>query len=179
MAKNVAAPVTAAQATPETRMTVKQIIAYAAAQGTTVDNIKLRNAFRNNPIFKADNAVIDFEIEGTDYPPVRKALQSAVDAWLAEINAPAAAKGIARTRGTTKYVLKLTAEQLPVVTEFMQAHGIDMIKAFVKKVDQPVIDSVAPVGTEAAPTEATQAVLPSIDALFESTAETDNEPVTA
>lgn len=160
------------------RYTVKQLVALAALQQPpiTLDAVKVRNAVRNNPIFKEEGAVILVDIEGTDYPPIQKISSAAAHKWFDELRSPKATLvSRARTDGQ-KYVIRVKPDQINAITELLSAHGITLAKANTAKpkAKQAAIDGVAADAT--ATSEPAPEATPAIDALFE---QPSLEPVSA
>lgn len=87
----------------DTRLTIKQIREY-----TGLDTVAIRSALKSHAAFSGEGVVTEREIEGTDYPPVKYVLKSAVDEWVqARSTKAASGSPVTRNRSEKRYIVRL------------------------------------------------------------------------
>lgn len=80
---------------------------YEVAKANNFTKAKVRTAFANHPIFKAEGVVRERAIPGTDYAPLKEARASAVAEWLEALKAGRSPKTTRLGAEGKKYIVRL------------------------------------------------------------------------
>lgn len=120
-------------------LTIKQIREYTGAEVAAI-----RAALKSHEAFKGEGVVREREIPGTDYPPIKEAQKSAVDAWVkARAEQPKGGPASRVRDGAKRYIVRLPAASLSGQTGTLtvgdQSYTVTLEQAFksTKKAAKP------------------------------------------
>lgn len=148
MAKNTNGNKDAAQTFAETFTPVERRTISQLSKAYNISGATIRAAMKTHPLFKAEGAIEQREIVGSDYPPLAWIDTAVFDKWVKERGTP---QGKVPRASGTRYVIRLLPDQVARVTELLTNAGVTMERAFTGKKAKKVADTGAN-GSAAEPT---------------------------